>query len=365
VIVRRRSVTRSPARLYGDQVHVIALVERHPLGRLADENGAGPDHRLDDPDLVGGLVGLRRAMFPTELEARRGHDPLERDGLAFEEEEVVLADHRIGKRLGAALLVADESRHLDLVLGQSVEVRDGPADHFRVRPDPGLRNVVLDVERHVEGRRAPAPAGEQAVAEGEEDDPGRRDAEAHGGEVEHAERGAGELASDPRHDDVRRGADEGHESPEKRAERHGHQEGRRRGVGPARHLERDRHHHRERADVLHESRENRHAPDQNDDLHLGGGEVGRCAVEGSFKHAGLGDRGADEKRARDDDHDVVGEALKGLVGRDDPDEHGGEERNQGYEVVAQAPPHEERHHAAEDGEGQDLGEGHGRPHLER
>ena len=72
-----------------------------------------------------------------------------------------------------------------------------------------------------------------------------------------------------------------------------------------------------------------------------------------------------QERARDDHHDVVRKALEGLVGRDDADEHRGQEGDERDEIVAQAPPHEEAHHPCDDGEGKDLGNGHRRLREER
>ena len=70
-------------------------------------------------------------------------------------------------------------------------------------------------------------------------------------------------------------------------------------------------------------------------------------------------RGADQERARDDDDDVVAEAGEGLVGGHDADSHRDQQRQARDEVVAEAPPDEERHHPGDDGEGEDLRMCHG------
>ena len=73
-----------------------------------------------------------------------------------------------------------------------------------------------------------------------------------------------------------------------------------------------------------------------------------------FRH-----RGADQKRARDDDDDVVAEAGERLVGRHDADQHRRQKGEHRHEVVAQPAPDEERHHPGDDGEGKHLLMGHG------
>ena len=62
--------------------------------------------------------------------------------------------------------------------------------------------------------------------------------------------------------------------------------------------------------------------DQHDDLDLRGAQIGADPVQARLEDPGFRHRGADEKRARDDDDDVVAEAREGLVGRHDADQHG-------------------------------------------
>ena len=81
---------------------------------------------------------------------------------------------------------------------------------------------------------------------------------------------------------------------------------------------------------------------------------GRVALDRELHDAAARDAGADEKRAADDDDDVVAEAGKGLVERHDADRERGEQRERGHEIVAQAAPHEGRHHQRDDGERQQL-----------
>ena len=102
-----------------------------------------------------------------------------------------------GQRAGTAGLVADDGGDLDLAVGEPVQIRHRLPDHIRFRRDAGLGDVVLDVERGVEGGGTLAPLRQQAIAEGEEGDACERDADADRREVEHAEGLAQELFPAP------------------------------------------------------------------------------------------------------------------------------------------------------------------------
>ena len=112
------------------------------------------------------------------LQARPGDGALERVGFALQHEQVVLPKRHVRERAGTAGLVADDGRDLDLAVGEPVQIRHRLPDHIRFRRDARLGDVVLDVERRVEGGSALAPLRQQAIAEGEEDDAGERDADA-------------------------------------------------------------------------------------------------------------------------------------------------------------------------------------------
>ena len=99
--------------------------------------------------------------------------------------------------------------------------------------------------------------------------------------------------------------------------------------------------------------------DEHDDLDLRGAQIGSDPVQARLENPGLRHRSADEKGARDDDDDVVAEALEGLVGRHDADEHRRQKGENRDEIVAQTAPDEERHHPGDDGEGKHLLMGHG------
>jgi hypothetical protein len=118
----------------GEQVHPVALVELQALGRMVDEERPGADDGLDDADLVGGLVGGDLPVLAGELEAGAGHHALERRRIALQHHGVVLADHRVGKRLGAAVVGADDGGDLHLLFGELVDVGDGLADDLGFRP---------------------------------------------------------------------------------------------------------------------------------------------------------------------------------------------------------------------------------------
>ena len=78
-----------------------------------------------------------------------------------------------------------------------MQIRHRLPDHIGFRRDARLGDVVLDVERLVEGGGALAALRQQAVAEGQEDDACERDADADRREVEHAEGLAQQLFPAP------------------------------------------------------------------------------------------------------------------------------------------------------------------------
>ncbi len=97
---------------------------------------------------------------------------------------------------------------------------------------------------------------------------------------------------------------------------------------------------------------------QHDDLHLGARQIRADRPDHALDHAGARHRRAHQQRARDDDHDVLGEAGERLVVGHDADEDRGEQARERDQVVAQPPPGEHRHHDEEDAEGEVLVEGH-------
>ena len=82
--------------------------------------------------------------------------------------------------------------------------------------------------------------------------------------------------------------------------------------------------------------------------------VRRDFAKSGFYDARALDGGADDERARDDDHDIVAETReRGLV-RHDAHEHGREKRQHGDEIVAQPAQREDRHHSGEHGKRERL-----------
>ena len=71
--------------------------------------------------------------------------------------------------------------------------------------------------------------------------------------------------------------------------------------------------------------------------------------------------GAEDESGGDDDHDLVAETAEGLFGRNDPGDHSGEQGQERHQVVPEAAPDEQRHHAEEDDKGDPLIERHRGP----
>jgi hypothetical protein len=120
----------------------------------------------------------------------------------------------------------------------------------------------------------------------------------------------------------------------------------------------DRHHHRERADVLHERGQRGHREHEQHHLTLHRHELRRDAMHGGLDGARALDGRAHDERARDDDHDVVAEAGKRGLVRYHAHEDAGDQRERRDEVVPQASPREGGHHGAEHGEREELILGH-------
>ena len=86
----------------------------------------------------------------------------------------------------------------------------------------------------------------------------------------------------------------------------------------------------------------------------GEADVRRNRLQRQLDDARARDGRADDQRARDDDDDLVAEAAERLVRGHDADQHRDQQRHAGHQVVAQPAPHEQRHRAGNDCEGQDL-----------
>ena len=123
---------------------------------------------------------------------------------------------------------------------------------------------------------------------------------------------------------------------------------------PARELERDRHQHRERADVLHEGREHRDGADQHDDLDgvcVRYGAIGRMTRSITPERATAALTSSAQATMMTMSSEKPENALScGTM----PDEHRRRAAQQRDEVVAQPAPHEQRHHGGDDAEGERL-----------
>jgi hypothetical protein len=123
-------------------------------------------------------------------------------------------------------------------------------------------------------------------------------------------------------------------------------------------LQRHRQKDGECADVLDERGEQDDGEDQHEYLRARRRDVGRKRADRDLGHARARDGGAHDERGTDDDHHVVAESGERLLCRNDAAEHGCHQREQGHDIVAQASPHEEHHHDADDRERECLREGH-------
>ncbi len=109
-------------------------------------------------------------MFATESQACPCDGAFKRIRLALQHQHVVGLDHGIRERTGTARLVADDGRDLHLAIGEPVQIRHRLADYIGLGCDARLGDVILDVERRIEGCGSLAPLRQQAVAESEEED---------------------------------------------------------------------------------------------------------------------------------------------------------------------------------------------------
>ena len=141
-------------------------------------------------------------------------------------------------------------------------------------------------------------------------------------EVEHAEGLAQQLCPDARHDDVGRGADQGDDAAEERAEGHRHEKAAKAACWCA---GRSGTRRESSSRARRYSSRRRTAPSRRSPARRPGSAWCADRAPTRFRPAssiaGFRHRGADQKGARDDDDDVVAEALEGLVGRHDADEH--------------------------------------------
>src|SRR5690606_9053150 len=82
------------------------------------------------------------------------------------------------------------------------------------------------------------------------------------------------------------------------------------------------------------------------------------ALHRQFHDAGARYRSADHQSAGDDDDDIIGKAGERLGGRHNAQQHGRQQRADRHYVIAPAAPDERNHHERDDGEGENLRQGH-------
>ena len=73
-----------------------------------------------------------------------------------------------------------------------------------------------------------------------------------------------------------------------------------------------------------------------------------------FDRARIDQRARGDQHQRDDDHGLVPEALEGVLGRHDAADHGDDQRGEGDQIVANAPPDEEREDDGKQAEKENL-----------
>ena len=119
-------------------------------------------------------------------------------------------------------------------------------------------------------------------------------------------------------------------------------------------MKRNRHHDRERADVLDEGGQDGHRDKKQQHLAMQGGECGKKPFDREIDHAGPGHTRTDHQSTADDDDEVVGEAGKGFAWRNQAHGDCRDQCAAGDHIVADFFPHECRHHDGDDTEGEGL-----------
>jgi hypothetical protein len=116
---------------------------------------------------------------------------------------------------------------------------------------------------------------------------------------------------------------------------------------------------RQRRDIVDDRRQRRtdHRHDADMDRNC---PVGPCDEAGDQLHrAGIHQPARDDQHQRDDDDGRMAEAVKRILGRNQPRHHGDKERNESNQIVAEPPPDQEPEQDDENSKKHDLVGRHG------
>ena len=353
-------------------LEVVTAPERereNPLTGMEIELGRTPSHERrirrhadpGEPDLVG--------LKPVEGRAvRNGHQVTaatelkEMVGTALNEDLVPAPQHRVRARsaTGPSRPLDREHMHpqrgVDEALGEGSSVQLRPGRHAQVEEsclqidlfaDPRPVDVAL-----CSGRRA---AREEARPDqGDEQGPGPQEHEADRREGEEAERLESGLAERRGSEQIGGGPDEGREAAELSSERHRDQKLRRSDPAALGDAQGHREHHRRDADVVHDTRKQaRHEGHADDDAPLARTRPAQDHLPDQARHAGAREPGRHHEHAGDRDHRRAGEARQRALGRNQPQQRYGEERQERDDIHAEALRGEQYDRAREHAQYQD------------
>ena len=343
---------------HAQQVHAVQPIQIGLPHRLTHQRRVPPDHRLDHGDVVAGGVGGDRTIVANQFEPRPRDQIVERLLFALQQEDVVGPHDDVAARLRLALAVADQGHDAHLAAGHLAQLTEGRAIHRPVRWHAGFGQIGVGRQGGPQADRALTIARQQPVAERQKHQRHAGQGQADRGVVEHGERLAQDLLAHFGDDDVGRRADQGDHPARHGPERHRHQQARRRRSGPTGDLQGDRHHDRQGADVLGHHRQQGDGGGQDRNLAAFGLQPRHDPPQRPFDDARSGKGRRHHKRAGDDHHDIVVEAVEGRIHRNDAD---GQTRQQGADrdqVIAKPPPDEGDDGQADQAEGQTLFECH-------
>jgi hypothetical protein len=323
---------------HAQQVDAVLAVQVRLAHRLPLQQGVAADDRLDDRDLLAGVLHQDGAIVADQAQLRTAHEFLERLLLALDQKDVAGADHNIAPRVGTALAVADQGHDPDVALAALDQRLDRHRSGRPVLRRADLGGVGVGGQGRVHRRRALPVSGQQPVAEGEEGQGDGGQAQTDRSVVEHAKRLAEDLVANLCDDDVGRGPDQGDHSAGHGPEGHRHQQPRGRRTRPPRHLQGDRHHDGQSPDVLGRHRQQSHRSGQHRHLRAFGFQVRQDSPHGQFDDPGPGEGRRNDQGAGDDDGDVVLEPVEGRVRRDDSDRQTQHQGHHRHQIIAEPPP---------------------------
>ena len=132
----------------------------------------------------------------------------------LQQQQITLAQQRVRQGDAALTVAADHAEHNGLSATQTLHIGKCLTDADGLYGDVDFGRVVFDFQRSFHGRIFARPGRKQFVAERQENHAGQSQRSTDWCEVEHGERDARQLLSNPRHDDVRGGTNLCHQPAE-------------------------------------------------------------------------------------------------------------------------------------------------------